>query len=110
MGADYYTCDSCNMGYRDDSDFACNCDCGSNFCHKDCGKLENFTYEYDDPDCPTGEDYVEGSHHVDEDLPITCTICRKEVATDYILLEVLLRKCNLTREQVMEMWKAEKDE
>jgi hypothetical protein len=110
MGVDYFTCQSCNTGYRDDSDYACYCDCGCNYCNNDCGKLENFKYEYDDEDCPTGVDYVEGSHAIDRDKPITCIMCRKEAVTDYILLNFLLKHVNMTREQVTKLYKEDEDE
>lgn len=98
MGVDYYTCSNCGTGYRDDSEYCCYCDCGSNFCDDDCGKLKNFTYEYDEDDPEKGHAIVKG-------IPITCVICRKESANDYVLLEALLKHFKLTRKQAFKIYK-----
>ena len=63
MGVDYYQCQSCDTGYRDDSDYACYCDCGGNFCHKDCGKLDNYEV-LDDIDLDDHEAKCVSHNHV----------------------------------------------
>lgn len=97
MGVDYYQCDSCNTGYRDDSEYACCCDCGGIFCSDICGKLTNFTYEYDE----NGAD----GNAIDAAVPITCVLCRFQKATDFGLLEALLKHYNITRADAFEIYK-----
>ncbi len=46
----------------------------------------------------------------DEDTEkITCIFCRLEDTTDYDLLGFMLTKYNLTREQLLDMWRLEQD-
>lgn len=113
MGVDYLQCDSCQRGYRDDSDYACYCDCGNSFCHKDCGKLNNYldwaTREEPEEDDPDYQDYLDGVCRIVKSQPVTCVICRYEQYTDYILFESLLKHFKITRDQAIDIWKAEKD-
>lgn len=99
MGADYYTCQNCNVGYRDDDNYCCYCECGGNFCTKNCGKLENYNHKYDDD-----------SYRIDKNNPITCVLCRKEKYTDYILLQSIYKHYNLTKEDVINIWKNQKED
>lgn len=87
MGVDYYQCQSCKLGYRDDSDYATYCDCGGNFCSKECGKVTNLKEQND----YTENDYESGDFRIDKTLDVTCVLCRKEQITDYILLNALLK-------------------
>jgi hypothetical protein len=102
MGVDYYQCDSCDRGYRDDSEYAASCDCGGMFCSDTCGELENFTYEYDEED---GK-----GHAVDASRPITCVLCRLQKATDFGLLAALLKHYGLTRDEAFEIYKKQQAE
>jgi hypothetical protein len=99
MGVDYYTCANCDFGYRDDSEYACFCECGNNYCRKDCGKLENYQ------DYSEETDDNEENCRIDKSLPITCVICRKEKSTDYAILEALLKHFKITRKQAEKIWK-----
>jgi len=102
MGVDYYQCDGCDTGYRDDSEYACGCDCGGMFCSDICGKLTNFTYDFEDED----EDGDPGKGNaIDASAPITCVLCRAERATDFGLLSALLKHYKLTREEAFEIYK-----
>ncbi len=109
MSVDYYQCDSCNIGYRDDSQYACACECGANFCSLECGKLDNYAdpanQEEPDEDDSAYQDYIDGNCRIDKNKHITCLICRKEKFTDYGLLHVLMEHFNLTYEQVIEIAK-----
>lgn len=106
MGVDYYQCQSCDRGYRDDSDYATYCDCGANFCNKKCGKVTNLK-EQDDY---TEADHESGDYRIDKTLSTTCVLCRKEQVTDYILLNALLKHYTLTREQVIDIYMNQVDE
>lgn len=109
MGVDYYQCDGCGRGYRDDSEYACYCDCGCNFCNLKCGKLDNYldpaTKDEPEKNDPRYQDYLNGECHIDKSKPITCVICRKESYTETALLEALLEHYRITRSQAMEIWK-----
>lgn len=101
MGVDYYQCDHCVTGYRDDSDYCAWCDCGAKFCHMDCGKLVNFHYEYNEDD---GQGYA-----IVKDVPITCVLCRLEAANDHGLLKALLKHYGINKEQAFEIYKKQND-
>jgi hypothetical protein len=109
MGVSYFTCDGCNICYRDDSDFACYCDCGSNFCNKDCGKLSNYLdpicYQDLDEDNPKYQDYIDEDCHINKDKQITCVICRNELYTNNTLLDSLIKHFNIIKDQVIDIWK-----
>jgi putative heme degradation protein len=98
MGVDYYQCANCNRGFRDDSEYCAYCECGNCFCSKECGKLENYGDWSEEDD----------THRIDLEADITCVICRHEAYTDYTLLESLLKHFNITREQAVNIWRAEK--
>lgn len=104
MGVDYYKCDSCDIGYRDDDESGCFCDCGGSFCSAQCGKLENFTYDYDEgeDDSSQGNGYA-----LIKGVPITCVLCRLVKATDFGLLNALLKHYGITRERAFEIYKKE---
>lgn len=98
MGVDYYQCDSCGRGFRDDSEYCAYCDCYNKFCTSKCGKLENYKDEYDEDD---------GGNRIDPDKDVTCVICRNEKYTDYTLLKAVLQHFNITREQAINIWRSE---
>jgi hypothetical protein len=118
MGVDYLKCDGCDSGYRDDSEYCCSCDCGNSFCGISCGKFENYfnpfllnekngrRQEIDDSD-PRYDDWENGIYGVDKEKPITCVLCRKEKANDWLLLEAILRHYKITREDAMKIYKEE---
>lgn len=109
MGVDYLQCNGCQTGYRDDSDYACYCDCGNSFCSKECGKLDNYeVLDEIDEDDPRYQDYVDGECHIDKSKPITCVVCRYESYTDYVLLEAVIKHFNITKEIAINIWRAEK--
>jgi hypothetical protein len=101
MGVDYYECDHCGYGFRDDSEYAAWCECGAHFHSVDCGKLGNYqVIEGADENDPRYDDWINGDHRIDPDKDISCVICRKEVFTDTGLLNALMKHYKLTRKQV----------
>lgn len=110
MGVDYYECDGCALGFRDDSDYCAWCECGSKFHTVQCGKLQNYQIldELDEDD-PRYDDYVNGEHRIDMNQPITCVICRKEKHTPYILLQALLKHFNLSEKEAVKIWRGQKE-
>lgn len=95
MGIDFYTCENCGRNFPDCTDYFGCFTCGARFCSSECGGSEIDDSEEDDND----EDNYEKI--------TTCVLCRKEEATDTQLLHFLLEHFNLTREQVMEMYRKE---
>ena len=83
MGVDFYACQICDETFPDCGNYF-GCECGAMFCSTKCGK----------PDTE------------DENNP-TCCLCRKDEATDYVLLKFLLKHVKMTRNQVLEMYRNE---
>lgn len=77
MSLDYYLCDKCGKKFSEISWDADWCECGGRFCSKKCAdKIDDF-----------------------------CCKCRKEVVRDEELLDFLLKRGNLTREQAVELYR-----
>lgn len=105
MGVDYYECDACGLGYRDDSNYIAYCECGQQFCSKQCAKLKNSkAYDQDDPDFDHNL-FV----RLDKLKLVTCCICRKERHTTYVLLNALLKHYNLSIEDAEKIWRGQED-
>ncbi len=85
MGQSYFTCDVCDHGFSDHDENHTSCECGAHFCSKGCAIFF--------------EDFGE-----DEDNS-TCVICRKEKATDKILLNALLKHYKITQNQAFEIYR-----
>lgn len=109
MTISYFTCDGCNAEYRDDSDFVCHCDCGSNFCNKDCGKLSNYLDPSDfknlDEEDPIYQDYIDEDFHIDKDNQITCIICRNKLCINYTIFNSLIKYFNLLKKYIINIYK-----
>lgn len=103
MSRDYRECAKCNLGI--DSEFGAWCECGNFFCSTGCGSVDNYQDSYDEEE-EDSYDFDESLiHRKDKKTPITCCICREEHFTDYILLNGLLEKLNLTREDAISLLK-----
>ena len=103
MSRDYDKCDKCDYGM--DTECLIYCDCGNKFCNVKCGKIENYKAEEDYTD--DDEDDEATYHRIDKSKPITCSICRREYCTDYILLNWMLKHFNLTKTEAKKLWKKE---
>lgn len=103
MSLIYVTCESCQLNYNFEGEYTCECDCGRFFCTEKCGIISNYKpYDENDEDTYT-------PNRVNKDLSITCAICRHEKFNDFVLFEALMRHYNLTKSQVIEIWKNQKD-
>jgi len=89
MGIDYYTCAKCSDNFPDCSNHAYCEKCENFFCSNDCARLK-----------PIDEEESEDNTN--------CCLCRKEHVTDYDLLYFLLKHCNLTKEDAINLYKDEK--
>jgi hypothetical protein len=89
MGVDYFSCDYCGRSICDCGHYEhCNEDCYRRWCNKNCAEGDGFKVDKDRVD------------KYDEYLK-TCKFCRKQDAEDAELLEFLLEKYSLTREEVV---------
>ena len=85
MGVDFYTCSSCSFIFPDCGEYyTCN-QCEKCFCDSKCARSKLVSND--------NEDYS------------NCLFCRKEDANDSILCEVMMKHFNVTREQVLEIWR-----
>lgn len=89
MGVDYYQCNFCDTGFRDDSDYCVYCNCGAHYCCKNCAKPKYELIE-------DGDDSYEQC--------ISCVVCRNQHCTDYALLMFLLEHFSLSKEKAIEMY------
>jgi hypothetical protein len=105
MGVDFYTCCFCHDTFPDCGPYE-HCDCGRHWCsaeYDSCAAQEGFrddSEECNNEDCedtehPYGLTCVAGEGS-------SCNFCRNESATDEEILEYLLEKLSLTREQAEE--------
>ena len=106
MGVDYFECESCNLGFRDDSDYCIWCECGCGFCSIQCGRVQNCLENYIEGEDDESQDRYRGDR-IDLDKPVTCIICRAEKYTTYTLFQALLDHFNLTKEQAIDIWRAQ---
>lgn len=89
MGIDYLVCDHCGEGFPDVMDYYYCDKCGKIFCRY-CAEEAGLEFDEDDN-------------------VISCEYCRKEAFTDYDKLQFLMKKYNLTDEQLeAEMKKEDK--
>lgn len=79
MSVEFFACSACEETYAD-CGYYFNCDCGQSYCGSECGE----------------EQVVEGIG--------SCKICRQEYQVEWVLLNFLLEKFNLSREEVTKMY------
>ena len=92
MGIDYLVCDHCGEAFPDVCDHYYCDGCGRVFCSY-CAEEAGLKF-YDDEDCCCEVE--------------SCIYCRKEAFDDNALLNYLLKKYNITREDVEKELKGEK--
>jgi len=99
MGVDFLICDICHESFPDCGDFV-SCDCGGRFCSSECAQIDDCVYDEDgEPVEDEDGDFIIGEE--------TCVLCRGEALTDQDLIEFLLKKLSLTREQAVELFNNE---
>jgi len=89
MSVDFFPCDYCGRSI---------CDCGRyDYCNDNCGRC------WCNQECAKGDGYEVDKNQEDDDGEYlkNCKFCRKQDAEAYELLEFLLEKYNLTREEVV---------
>lgn len=80
MGVEFFSCCACEETYPD-CGYYFSCDCGQSYCGNMCGEWK-----------------------IDEKGNNTCKICRKEYQVEWVLLNFLLEKFNLSREEITKMY------
>lgn len=90
MSVDYLVCDHCGKTFPDCCEYYL-CECERVFC-QDCAKKVGLKFS-DDEDCYSD--------------PESCIYCRKEAFTNYDKLQFLMKKYNLTDEQIEEEMRKE---
>lgn len=100
MGVDFYTCENSDCGYNfpDCGDYF-GCDCGHHYCSPECGGRQLSAEIEDNQFCDYSNDYPEEI--------TTCIICRGEVIPNEDLLQFLLKKYSLTRQEATIMYNKE---
>lgn len=82
MGVDFFPCDYCGESICDCGSYErCNEHCYRRWCDLECAKQDG--------------------HNIDDEGWDSCNFCRKEDAEDGELLQYLLKKYGLTREEVV---------
>ena len=89
MGIDYCVCSECEQGFPDVIDYEY-CGCGREWCGEECAELGGLRKEYDDDG-----DYDENG---------TCKYCRKEDFEDGELLDFILNREGIRREDVIQLY------
>jgi hypothetical protein len=90
MGVDFFPCDVCGVSICDCGYYIhCRDICERTWCSKRCAEKDGFQKEIEDAEDPN--DY-------------SCRFCRGEDAEDSELLEFLIEKYKLTRDNVLKMY------
>lgn len=98
MGIDYYSCDYCGKSFPD----CCNyeyCNCGKHWCSEHCAELAGLEVNRELEECDDFSEEMNGYK--------TCQYCRKEDVEDYNLVDFLLNKLEITREEAVKEYYSE---
>ena len=99
MGVDYYTCNRCEDTFPDCGSYT-GCECGVHWCCDECADTEGYREE-EDGFTPEGSTWEQGT---------SCNYCRKEDFSDYQILEFAISLLSMTREGLIEKYKASKSQ
>jgi hypothetical protein len=98
MGVDYLVCNNCGDTFPDCGSFV-SCECGERWCSQSCAEADGYEYrEYEDEDGEMVEDEEES----------TCNFCREEDFEDYELLTFALSQLDLSRGDLIKLYKETK--
>lgn len=102
MGVDFFPCDYCEDTICDAGDFvSCN-ECGRSWCDERCGAHGGLKFQRCD-DCET-DDEAEECGCLEEAV---CGYCRKEMVTDYDLLNYALKGLDMSRDELADEYLAQ---
>jgi len=109
MSVDFFDCTVCGESVCTCGDFE-RCECGRKWCSLECAYEDGFKenackngYE-DSDDCGSGLDCWDCDNNQEEK---SCKYCREEDFKDSILLEYALKGLEVTRQELIEMYKLE---
>lgn len=87
MGIDYYACEHCGDTFPDVGSYE-SCNCGRVWCDDNCAETGGLLSD------EWGEDS-------------TCKYCREEEFDDEVLLDFVLKRENISREDLIQLYKRE---
>jgi hypothetical protein len=98
VGVSFFPCDYCSRSICDCGDYIrCNDNCERRWCNDNCAEQDGFRR----PDWDGADKYQDRS----------CSYCRNEEAEDFALLKFMLKKYNVTRDEILKEYLASnKDE
>lgn len=101
MGVEFYVCKRCGDTFPDCGSYVnCN-DCYSHWCSDECAEGDGWRVDIEE----TSGDGTEGSYG--EEAAHSCNYCRCEAADNHTLFSFLLTKLDLTRDEVLQQWRAQ---
>lgn len=89
MGLDFYACNRCGEGFHD-AGYYKSCDCGKVWCGDDCAKADDL------------HEHVEDNYE-----EISCKYCREEDYDDSVLLDFVLKREGISRQDLISLYKKE---
>lgn len=98
MGIDFLVCSECETGFPDVSDYEF-CDCGRDWCSEDCAEKNGLLKPEILDEDGEFEDY-------DYDN-FTCQFCRGEKFDDDVLLNFILKREGISRQDLINLYKKE---
>jgi hypothetical protein len=91
MSVDFLVCNNCGGTFCDCWEYTSCESCGKHWCSDECAEENGFRIEVDN----------------EEEYSTSCKYCREEDFEDDVLLEYALEKLELSRKQLLEMYKSE---
>lgn len=86
MGVDFFPCDFCGESICDCGSYiTCNDKCYRRWCDKECAKNDGYIRDLED----------------DDENNVSCGYCRNELFTDWKILDYVLEKFNLDKEEIV---------
>lgn len=90
MGVDFFPCNYCGESICDAGDYEqCNEDCYRRWCDDKCAEQDGYRYDEESGDC-------------------TCKYCRDEDLDDHVLLDYLLKRFGISRQDAVEEFNTHK--
>lgn len=92
MGIDFLVCNECETGFPDVNDYKF-CECGRDWCDEECAEKGGLRQVLDKDGYDSGES--------------DCKYCREEEFEDDVLLNFVLKREGISREDLINLYKKE---